>query len=185
MLGLTIKGGGAHTSAALWLGSSAPLIAAREARRHFGVDTRKPAPRCCRTRTHPSPQARSRLTAYIPKRARSSEASVSRSGDQRDLDKPRRAISHRVRVASAECRYRRPHGAALAVLEGETPSSSVSELSAPAWRTKALCARPRGAILPDADDVDLLSSPEHWMCASCWRILAGWLRRHRSRARTR
>jgi len=65
--------------------------------------------------------------------------------------------------------------AALAVVEGETPSSTVSELSAPAWRTKTLCGRPRGEIVPDADDVDVLSTPEHWVCASCWRILEGWL----------
>ena len=53
--------------------------------------------------------------------------------------------------------------------------SKSSDLSAPLWRTVTLCGRPRAEILPDADDVDLLSSPEQWMCSSCWRIVEGWL----------
>ena len=64
--------------------------------------------------------------------------------------------------------------AAPAVPHGDA-RSSVSDLSAPAWRTQTLCGRPRGEIVADADDLDLLSSPEQWMCSSCWRIVEGWL----------
>jgi len=53
--------------------------------------------------------------------------------------------------------------------------SKSSDLSAPPWRTVTLCGRPRAEIVPDADDVDLLSSQEQWMCSSCWRIVEGWL----------
>lgn len=65
--------------------------------------------------------------------------------------------------------------AAPAVLPGHTRWSKVSDLSAPTWRIQTLCGRPRAEIVPDADDVDLLSSPEQWMCSSCWRIVEGWL----------
>ncbi len=65
--------------------------------------------------------------------------------------------------------------AAPAVLGVDAPSSPISELADPIWRTQTLCGRPRTEIVPDADDVDPLSSPEPWMCSSCWRIVEGWL----------
>ncbi len=65
--------------------------------------------------------------------------------------------------------------AAPAVREFDTAPASISELAAPVWRTQTLCGRVRAEIVPEAEDIDLLSSPEQWMCATCWRIVEGWL----------
>jgi hypothetical protein len=62
-----------------------------------------------------------------------------------------------------------------AVLEGDTRWWVVSDLAEPVWRTLTLCGRARAEMVADADDLDLLGSPEKWMCRSCWRIVEGWL----------